>query len=165
MALFGPFPTVREQVKTDSRFAAAIEFVAEALRQGSDSHRRLMELAEGTSEKIELSGGSFAINQSYQAKLRPEGFFEAHRKYIDVQVIVDGFESMEVEDLSRLEVSQEYNAERDFLKLADTSAASVLAMRAGDVAIFFPEDAHMPSLRLDNRPSLVRKTVVKVPVA
>jgi biofilm protein TabA len=43
-------------------------------------------------------------------------------------------------------------------------AASVLRMRAGDVAIFFPADGHMPSLHWRDG-GLVRKTVVKVPVA
>jgi beta-galactosidase beta subunit len=162
MAIFGPFSQVKAQV-TDPRFAAALAYTAEVLRAGSTAQERLKRLATGTTERVELAGGSFALEQPYQPKLRPEGFFESHCKYIDVQIIVEGEELMEVEDISRLTVSQAYLPERDLIKYADTATASVLRMRAGDVAIFFPEDGHMPSLQWRG-PGLVRKAVVKVPV-
>ena len=95
---------------------------------------------------------------------RPDGFFESHRKYIDVQVIVAGEELMEVKDISQLAVSDPYAPERDLIKYGDAADTSVLKLRAGDVAVFFPEDGHLPSLRWRNA-DLVRKTVVKVPVA
>lgn len=162
MAIFGPFSQVKPQV-TDPRFAAALAYTEEVLRAGSAAHERLKRIAPGTTERVELAGGTFALEQPYHPKQRPEGFFESHRKYIDVQIIVLGEELMEVEDVSRLTVSQAYDPERDFIKYADTQTASVLRMRAGDIAIFFPADGHMPSLHWRGT-GLVRKTVVKVPV-
>ena len=163
MALFGPFSTICTQVAADSRFTAACAYVADALQAHSIASRRIAGLAAGVTERIELSGGSFALDQVYVPRLRPDGFFESHRKYIDVQVIVAGEELMEVQDISRLVVSEPYLAERDLIKYADSADTAVLKMRAGDVAIFFPEDGHMPSLRWRTA-DLVRKTVVKVPV-
>lgn len=164
MALFGPFPTLREQLDGNPRFAAALQYVADALDPNSEAHRKIMALREGESEKVELADGNFAINQAYSARDRADGFFESHRRYIDVQVILGGAEYMEVDDISRLKVSQEYNEERDFLKYHDVQTASRLLMRAGDAAIFHPADGHMPSLRIDGGPVSVFKTVVKVPV-
>lgn len=163
MAIFGPLAAVQNQLTSDARFAVALTYVAEALRPGSDAHARIGRIAAGVTERVELSGGSFALEQVYEPRLRPDGFFESHRKYADVQVIVAGEELMEVEDISRLVVNQAYLPERDLIKYADTSVASVLMMRTGDIAVFFPEDGHMPSLRW-RAPGLVRKTVVKVPV-
>jgi biofilm protein TabA len=163
MAIFGPFSSIQGQVAADPRFRAACQYVAEALQAHSVAAQRIAGLAAGVTERIELSGGSFALDQVYVPRLRPDGFFESHRKYIDVQVIVAGEELMEVQDISRLVVSEPYSAERDFIKYADSADTSVLRMRAGDVAVFFPEDGHMPSLRWRNA-DLVRKTVVKVPV-
>ncbi len=163
MAIFGSFSTVSAQVASDARFAAAMAYVAEALKPGSVASQRIAGIASGVTEKIELSGGSFALEQVYQPKLRPDGFFESHRNYIDVQVIVAGEELMEVQEIARLSVSQAYLPERDLIKYADSADAAVLRMRAGDVAVFFPEDGHMPSLRW-RADGLVRKTVVKVPV-
>jgi len=163
MAIFGPFSTVRAQMAADTRFAAAFSYAADILQPGSAARRRIEQLAAGASEKIELADGAFAIEAAYLSKPRPEGFFETHRKYIDVQVVVAGAELMEVEDVGRLTVAEAYNPDRDFTKYADTAAASRLKVRAGDVAVFFPADGHMPSLQLGGG-GLVRKTVVKVPV-
>lgn len=163
MAIFGPASTVNNQLALDARFAAALAYVAEALRAGSVPRQRIGRIAAGATERIELAGGAFALEQAYAPKARPEGFFESHRKYIDVQVIVEGEEQMEVEDVSRLTIAEAYNPERDLIKYANTLAASVLRMRTGDVAVFFPADGHMPSLHWRGT-GLVRKTVVKVPV-
>lgn len=163
MAIFGPASTVNNQLASEGRFAAALTYVAEALRAGSEVRQRIGRIAAGVTERVELTGGAFALEQAYAPKARPEGFFESHRKYIDVQVIVEGEEQMEVEDVSRLTVTDAYNPERDLIKYADTAVASVLHMQTGDVAVFFPADGHMPSLHWRGT-GLVRKTVVKVPV-
>jgi biofilm protein TabA len=162
MALFGPFAQVRDQIR-DVRFTVALAYVAEMLRPGSAAQSRIGLLGVGQTERIDLAAGAFALEQAYEPKQRPDGFFESHRTYIDVQVIVAGEELMEVEDISRLTVAQPYLAERDLIKYADTAVASVLRMRTGDLAIFHPEDGHMPSLYWRGS-GLVRKTVVKVPV-
>lgn len=164
MAIFGPFSSVRDQLRPDPRFTAAIAYVAGALQPGSAVATRIGAIVAGVTERVELAGGSFALEQVYAPKARPEGFFESHRRYIDVQVIVAGEELMEVEDVCRLVVATPYNPERDLVKYADTATAAVLRQRTGDVAVFFPEDGHMPSLHWRGA-GLVRKTVVKVPVA
>ena len=164
MAKFGPYSTLVAQLAFSAQFTSAFNYVAEALQAGSPVNARIAALAVGVSAKVDLGQGVFAIEACYSTKPRAEGFFESHRSYIDVQVVVAGEEAMEVEDISRLSVTAAYDAERDLIKYADTSMASRLTMRAGDVALFYPSDGHMPSLQLGG-PGLVRKTVVKVPVA
>ena len=163
MAVFGSFSAVHRQLRSDPRFSAAFAYVADALQPGSAAAARIGGLAVGVTERIELTGGAFALEQVYLPKARAEGFFESHRKFIDVQVVVAGEELMEVAEITRLMVATDYNPERDLLKYADVADASVLRMQAGEVAVFFPEDGHMPSLQWRG-PGLVRKTVVKVPV-
>ncbi len=163
MAFTGQFSKVRSEAAADPRFAAAFAYVDELFVAGSPARDRLGRIAGGVTGRIELAGGAFALEQVYQPKARADGFFESHRKYIDVQVVVEGEEQMELEDISRLVVAEAYNPERDFIKYADTAAASILRMRAGDTAIFFPTDGHMPSLHWRGA-GLVRKSVVKVPV-
>lgn len=135
------------------------------MRAGSSAHARIRAIARGDAQKIELSGGAFAIEQVYETKVRAEGFFESHRKYIDVQVIVEGEELMEVIDVSGIAVNQPYQEERDLITYRDTTNASHLRLVAGQATVFFPVDVHMPTLRLGSSAVLVRKTVVKIPVA
>lgn len=165
MALFGQIPLVKKQVTLSAGFVTAFAYVEEMLAAGSAGRRRLEAMAAGSSEKVELAGGVFAIEQVYYTKPREEGFFESHKKYIDVQVVVEGIEAMEVADVGHLKVSEPYLAEKDFIKYADTREVSVLRIGPGSVAVFFPTDGHMPTMRVDGQAALVRKTVVKVPVA
>jgi len=165
MALLGSIATLRAQVPDRDQFAAAFAYLADLDRADSAIRRRLAAMAAGVTERVELPGGSFALEQVYEARRRPDGFFESHRRYIDVQVIVEGEELMEVVELSRATVSEPYVEERDFIKYADLAGASVLRVRAGEAAIFFPVDVHMPALRVPDGSAMVRKTVIKVPVA
>jgi YhcH/YjgK/YiaL family protein len=163
MALFGSLTPVRACCAHGPEFHAAFAYARQALTPGSAVHSRIHALAFGSTHRHELSGGVYAVEMAFQTKPRSEGFFESHRQYIDVQVIVAGDELMEVTAAARLGITQAYDEAKDLTRHADTEAASVLRLRTGDVAVFWPEDAHMPSLAV-KQPALVRKTVIKVPV-
>lgn len=165
MALFGSHDTLRAQTAgRPEAFAAAFAHLDEVFRAGSLAAQRLATLAAGETKRIELAQGAFALEQAYWTKARVDGFFESHRRYIDVQVVVAGGEAMEIIDLAHLGDDAAYDSERDFIKHPDVANASRLVFRDGDAAVFFPADVHMPSLRLSEEPQLVRKVVVKVPV-
>jgi YhcH/YjgK/YiaL family protein len=58
-----------------------------------------------------------------------------------------------------------YSPERDLITYEDTPDASCLRVFPGQAAVFFPADAHMPTLRVRDAGGLVRKSVIKIPVA
>lgn len=163
MALFGSIATVQSQCLPDEKFTAIFAYLHDLFRDTSTSAARLRSIAVGDTQRIELAGGAFALEQVYRSKIRAEGFFESHRKYIDVQVVFEGEESMEVFDLGRATIRHAYDAQRDLLVYEDR-AGSVLRMSAGDAAVFHPADIHMPGLCGASGPVLVRKTVIKIPV-
>lgn len=164
MAIFGSLDTVRAQLATNPAFQRALAYVEECLSPDSAAAARLRAVKVGDTERVELGGGVFALEQAYQSKPRAEGRWEAHRAYIDVQVIVVGEELMEVTDVSRLRVAEDFTPAKDLLFYQSFDEGSVLRVKAGEAAVFFPVDAHKPSLAV-GAPALVRKTVVKVPVA
>jgi YhcH/YjgK/YiaL family protein len=163
MALYGSIATLRAQAPKTPGFAAAFKYVEEMLRPGSEIGARVRKLTEGDVEKVDLEGGVFALEQAYETKLRADGFFESHRKCIDIQAMLVGEETMEVGDIARMKVKQPYNADRDLIIYEDSSEVCQLRVYPGQAAIFFPEDVHMPTLRI-REPVNVRKVVVKVPV-
>ena len=163
MAMFGSCDTMRSRCAPFLELRAALDYAAEALTPGSEIHARITDLACDSVHRHELAGGAYALEMAYKTKGRPEGFFETHRKFIDVQVMVTGEELMEVVAAGGLVVAQTYDEARDLIKYTDTDTASVVRAQAGDVVVFWPEDAHMPSL-MAREPGLVRKTVIKVPV-
>jgi biofilm protein TabA len=165
MALFGSLGTVEKQLVTSAAFARALAYVKEALAPGSVAHTRILAVPLGATERVELGEGVFALEQAYTAKPRGDGKWEAHVEHIDVQVIVTGEELMEVTEVSRLTVAEDFTPAKDLLFYKTYDEGSVLRVRAGEVAVFFPEDGHKPSLAVNATPGVVRKTVVKVPVA
>ena len=101
-----------------------------------------------------------------EAETRPaeQVQFEAHRRYIDIQMVVRGKESIGVAPLAGLVTTQPYDLDRDIEFFAVPKQSLTLALDAGEFAVFEPKDAHRPSLHF-NGPHVSRKAVVKVSVA
>lgn len=163
MALYGTLSTVRSQLARPEHFAAAFAYVEEAGRAGTAAHRQLFGLAPGQTERNELPGGAFALAQAYHTKARTEGKWETHRAYIDVQAVLAGEEFMEVTDRGRMTLAEDLTPARDAIFYQPFDQGSVLRMGVGDVAIYFPPDAHLGGVAI-GAPVVVRKVVVKVPV-
>lgn len=164
MSLHGSLDTIRAQTPKTEGFAIALAYLDELFRPGSPVHLRVKGIAPDDSVKTELAGGAFVIEQAYPTRLRADGFFESHRKFIDVQAVFEGEELMEVADIARMTVKQPYNEKRDLIIYEDSTEASLLRVYAGQAAVFFPCDVHMPTLRVRATAVNVRKCVVKIPV-
>lgn len=164
MALFGSLSTVRAQLAASPAFDLAFDYVARCLTPGSTEAERIAAVPAGKTERVELGEGVFALEQAYESKPPAEGKWEAHERFIDVQVVISGRELMGVVEVSALKLAEDLRAERDLMFFAPAEGGSTLKVGPGGVAVFFPADGHMPSLA-DGAPALVRKTVVKVPVA
>ena len=101
----------------------------------------------------------YAMVQRYDTKLREKGVWEAHRRYIDVQYVASGIETMGYANIAGLTETQPYSEEKDYLLLA--GKGDFVTASAGTFIIFFPHDAHMPCLAYED-PTPVLKVVVKV---
>jgi YhcH/YjgK/YiaL family protein len=103
----------------------------------------------------------FALIQEYQTRPREQCFWEAHRKYIDVQFVQSGVESMGWAPIQKMRISKPYDAEKDLAVFE--GAGQVIDISAGRFIIFMPHDVHMPCMA-SREPQQVRKIVVKVAV-
>lgn len=164
MALFGSLSTVRAQLASSPAFEIAFDYVARCLTPGSPEAARIAAVPVGKTERVELGQEVFALEQAYESKPPAEGKWEAHERFIDVQVVVTGRELMGVIEVAGLRLTEDYRAERDLMFFAPADGGSTLKVGSGGVAVFFPADGHMPSLA-DGATTVVRKTVVKVPVS
>ena len=119
----------------------------------------LMTLEKGRHD-LPDSGGSYALVQEHETKLRSQAKWEAHRKMIDLQFMVCGRELMGYADITRLKMG-EYHADDDYSP--GEGDGEWLRLDAQYFMILFPQDGHMPSIAV-NEPQKVRKVVVKIPV-
>lgn len=102
----------------------------------------------------------YALVQEYDSKLKEEGKWEAHRRYIDLQYVVRGIEGMGYANIHHLKQG-EYDGSKDFLPLE--GAGDLLTLHSGDFVLLFPEDAHMPGMAI-GVPAFVKKIVLKISV-
>ncbi len=91
------------------------------------------------------------------------GYPEVHRKYIDLQYILEGEEIIYVTNISDCSGSKGYDEARDIEFFENSANSKELIMKTGDWAVFYPDDAHTPQIIL-NKSSKVKKIVVKIPV-
>lgn len=114
--------------------------------------------------KHEICGEEvYAVCMEYMTKDPDESKFEAHRKYIDIQMILGNKERMDVSDISLLEISEDYDATKDALFAKGQESCSI-CLEPGYFCILFPDDAHMPGINPGVGSVEVRKIVVKVNV-
>jgi biofilm protein TabA len=103
----------------------------------------------------------FALVSSYETGPSTEKRFEAHIRHIDLQYVADGHERILHTPVDALAVETPYDEGTDVAFFAEPPFASSLLMRPGDLAVFFPDDAHKPGCMAGGRHA-VRKVVVKV---
>lgn len=99
---------------------------------------------------------------TYETKRPEEGKFEAHRKYIDIQVVIEGEERCCCAPLSLTTELGLFDSDKDIVFLVGPRQTT-MQLNPDNFAIFFPQDAHMPSLNMDEK-STVHKVVMKVAV-
>ena len=117
-------------------------------------------------EKMELGtyqfdGGYFMVQEGVTRPLT-EGTFEAHRKYVDVQIILEGSEEVAWAQTGDLKTVTPYNEQKD-VEFLEGSFDHVMKISAGMFYIVFPHDAHKPVSHTASQQSF-RKIVMKLPV-
>ena len=119
-------------------------------------------LAEKPDGKYEIEGDNlFLLVTRYTTRPQDEIPFEAHKEYIDIQVILDGQEIIGHAHTDDLEVLTAYQP--DIMELVDPAEFTEVKLRKGMFAIFFPSDAHKPCCDWAGRQN-IHKLVFKVKV-
>jgi len=113
--------------------------------------------------RVEIDGERvFALVQRYETMITEAPRFECHRKYIDVQFIVSGEEVIGWAPLSRMTITEAYDADKDICFGTVAMGKWTRAyLQEGQLAVLWPEDGHAPKLA-GKASSPVMKIVVKV---
>lgn len=126
----------------------------------------MVELVERLMDRFEpkrynFDGARFANAEEYETKLTSR--FEAHRKMVDVQIVVSGAELIHFAPINdNFVVEEPYDEMRDIMFMTGEVKDTVL-LRAGEACVIGPELAHMPGMAV-NGSSHVKKIVLKIPV-
>lgn len=144
--------------KLHPAFARAFEFLTRAdwaqLVSGFAS-------TEGQSVRHYIDGDRLYVSiDRTDGRGRDGARLEAHRRYIDIQLTIEGHDEIGWKPLGACaQVGIEYDAVKDIAFFKDRPE-SWLSLPAGHFAIFFPDDAHAP---LGGRGTL-KKAIMKIAV-
>ena len=86
--------------------------------------------------------------------------FEHHRRFLDVQFVVEGEETVFVGDAAEMRRVGAFDEEADVGFLA--GAGEPVRLRAGEFLVLWPHEAHQPGVAPGPDAAGVRKVVVKV---
>ncbi|MBI5436993.1 MAG: YhcH/YjgK/YiaL family protein [Nitrosomonadales bacterium] len=118
----------------------------------------LLALAPGRYPIVEKQ--LFVIVENVAGRTREAAKLECHRKYIDIQLVLEGVDEMGWKALADCtQPVNDYSAEKDIQFFHD-APASWIAVPPGAFCIFFPEDAHAPLVATGN----IRKAIFKIAV-
>ena len=131
-------------------FARAFEYI------------RQTDLANAADGKLDISDGLKAIYSNAPGKTKEASLskFECHNKNIDIQVCINGLETIGWKPREKcVTPNGDYNAEKDVQFYNDTPD-TFFQLTNGQFAFFFPEDVHAPMIGEGD----IKKLVIKVKI-
>ena len=139
-----------------------------------------IDYAEKNREKIlSLENGSYDVGYNrikmnvgkYFTKREEDKFWESHKKYLDVQIMIDGSERVAINNIRNMR-QKSFDSERDLVILEGNKLFDIV-IENGDVLVFFPNDVHKPELDIldseneeecENKKKIVTKVVFKIEI-
>ena len=144
---------ILDLIDQHARYHALHPLFARAFQYLRDTDLR--SLAPG---RHELDGDRLYVSVDHvEGRGREGARLEAHRRYIDIQVAIEGPEAIGWRPLRACRRALPFDESKD-IGFFEDAPESWLALRPGEFAIFFPDDAHAP---LAER-GAVKKAIVKV---
>ena len=147
---------ILSSLSQSSRYTALHPLFARAFDYIRDTD--LFALAPG---RYNIAGDDLiAIVEQVPGKKKEMAKLEAHRRYIDIQLVLEGDETMGWKPLADcLNPVSDHSMEKD-IRFFHDAPASWIAVPPDHFCIFFPEDAHAPLVASGQ----VRKVIFKVAV-
>ena len=116
--------------------------------------------------RYEIEGDKLYVNvERYETTSTETIYPEVHRRYIDLQYVVEGEEFLGWCPLSPdLKVHTPYDAEKDIEFFEELMPDSNFPLAAGGFAILSPKDVHRSHISIEGNTSHVTKVVAKISV-
>ncbi len=107
-----------------------------------------------------IEGEDLFVNiVEYETTTADKRFWEAHRQYLDVHLMLVGSEQIDLNSIENMD-QKEYVEADDFLPMEGEKSTSVI-LKKGDFLICYPDDGHRTAVAAD-RPEKIKKAIFKV---
>lgn len=118
------------------------------------------DLKEKDPGSYDIDGENCYVNiVEYETVCEKERFWEAHKKYLDLHLMLKGTERIDLALTDRME-KKEYVPEQDFLPLEGDADVRIY-LREGDFLICGPDDGHRTGVLVDQS-TKIKKAIFKI---
>ena len=121
----------------------------------------LLSLDDG---RYEIGENDYANIESYNTVCSKERLFESHKRFADIQCIIEGSETIIVEPVKNLQIAKKYDNEKDVVFYENENKGVGYILKKGEMILLLPEDGHMPCI-LVNESKRVKKAVFKIQIS
>jgi biofilm protein TabA len=138
------------------RFAIAFEFIKEFIKNPVDGCHIPV-----NGNHIIDGDNIYAIVSSYITSPGNDLKWETHNRYMDLQFLISGQETIWWTNKNDLKPITEYNLKEDYTLYEFDGKGTPVLLNKLSFAILFPDDAHIPS-QMYLKSSANRKIVIKI---
>ena len=108
----------------------------------------------------EIQGDDLFVNiVEYETTETENRFWEAHRNYLDLHLMLEGKERIDINFIDQLK-QKEFVEKDDFLPM-DGDANGYVVLEPGDFLLCYPKDAHRTAIKVDDSIK-VKKAIFKI---
>lgn len=110
-----------------------------------------------------IDGDNIFVNiVEYTTTTIENRFWETHKTYVDLHLMLTGAEEIHLNFLQNMSVKEEYVEKTDVL-LLEGCGNSFVRLTDNDFLICYPEDAHCTGVQV-NTPQTIKKAIFKIKV-
>lgn len=143
------------------KYADKYDFLTEKIK-ACFTYAKEHDLTTYEKGSYKINGDEFFVNiENYATVKREERFWEAHKAYLDIHILVKGEETIDINFIENMKLG-EYKEADDFLPMEGDMQASVI-LKPGDFLICYPEDAHRTGV-IATKVSDLKKGIFKVKI-
>lgn len=142
-------------LKFDKRYDFLNEAVLKCLRYAKENDLKSLETGS-----YPIDGDNLFVNiVEYTTTTQENRFWEAHKAYIDLHLMLTGLEQIDLNFIQNM-TEKDYVEKDDFLPL-EGPVNSFVHLSKNDFLICYPEDAHRTAIQVDT-PITIKKAIFKI---
>ena len=109
-----------------------------------------------------IDGDRLYVNiLEYMTMSPKERFWEAHKKYLDIHIMISGEEQIDLNFIDNMRL-KEYVPAEDFQPMDGEKNGSII-LRPGDFLVCYPRDGHRTAVSI-GKPKTVKKAIFKAQI-
>lgn len=111
----------------------------------------------------EIDGDRLFVNiVEYETTAAKNRFWEAHRQYLDLHLMLKGPEQIDLNFISNME-QKTFEEDKDFLPLEGRKNSHVI-LEQGDFLLCLPQDGHRTAVAANGMTAAIKKAIFKIKI-